>query len=290
MPSRFRWLPGRGRLLVSTDLHGNGADLRALRAVYKALCAEQPESATGLQTHWALLGDLVHGPDDAARSEQPELYGYPDESPGMPAQVLALMAEHPDRIHYVLGNHDHGHVGGPHTGKFYDDEVLALEARLSESEKIALRGLFSTAYLALAAPCGVLLSHGSPDHTLQRPTDLDDIPLEVGRATPYQRRILDTFLRSYGQRPDVTTRLLARFGSEPRLSLVVHGHDRDESGYFTDGENQVCPVIFGALRENKRYLVLDLAARYASASDLREGIEIRRLHPLEVPMGAAPGS
>jgi hypothetical protein len=283
MPSRFRWLPGRGRLLVSTDLHGNGADLRALSAVYKALCAERPEpeaeTEPDTETHWALLGDLVHGPDDAAREDQPELYGYPDESPSLPAQVLELMAEHPDRIHYVLGNHDHGHVGGPHTGKFYDDEVLALEARLGEAERAALRALFSSAYLALAAPCGVLLCHGSPDHTLRRPTDLDDIPLEAGRATPYQRRVLDTFLRSYGQRAEVTARLLARFGSEPKLSLVVHGHDRDESGYFTDGDNQVCPVIFGALRENKRYLVLDLGARYASAGDLREGIEIRRLYP-----------
>lgn len=283
MPSRFRWLPGRGRLLVSTDLHGNGDDLRALRDVFLALCDERPGTEVGTEdateVHWALLGDLVHGPDDAARAEQPELYGYPDESPAMPAAVLALQAQHPDRIHYVLGNHDHGHVGGPHTGKFYDDEVLALEQRLDESQRAALRCLFSSAYLALAAPCGVLLCHGSPDHTLQRPTDLDDIPLEVGRATPYQRRVLDTVLRSYGQRQDVTARLLLRFGSEPPLRLVVHGHDRDELGYFTDGENQACPVIFGALREHKRYLLLDLGARYESVHDLREGIEVRRLYP-----------
>lgn len=273
MPPRFCWLPGRGRLLVSTDLHGNGEDLRALRAIFLGLRQQEPE------THWALLGDLVHGPDGSARQERPELYDYEDESPGLPGEVLRLQAEHPGHVHFVLGNHDHGHVGGPHTAKFYDDEVLALEARLGPSERAAQRALFGAAYLALAAPCGALLCHGSPDHTLQRPTDLDDVPLEVARCTPYQRRLLEGFLRCYGQRGDVTERLLARFGPEPLLRFVVHGHDRDESGYFTEGGNQACPVIFGALRPNKRYLLLDLAARYASVGALREGHEVRRLYP-----------
>jgi hypothetical protein len=55
------------------------------------------------------------------------------------------------------------------------------------------------------------------------------------------------------------------------------GHDRDENGYFTEGGNQVCPVIFGAPRHNKRFLVLDLEARYAGVESLREGIEIRKV-------------
>ena len=60
--------------------------------------------------------------------------------------------------------------------------------------------------------------------------------------------------------------------------LVVHGHDRDESGYFVENGNQVCPVIFGAPRQSKRFLVLDLAGRYEGPGGLREGVEIRRVH------------
>lgn len=273
MPSRFMWLPGRGRLLVSTDLHGNGEDFRSLRALFLRLLSEDPD------THWALLGDLVHGPDDFARAENAELYDYPDESATLPDEVLRMQVAHPHRVHYVLGNHDHGHIGGPHTGKFYDDEVQHLESCLDAEQRASLRALFSSAYLALAAPCGVLLCHGSPDHALQLPTDLDDIPLDIARCSPYQRRVLESFLRSYGQRGDVTERLLARFGTEPPLRLVVHGHDRDEAGYFAEGDNQACPVIFGAPRANKRCLVLDLGRRYESVHDLREGIEIRRVHP-----------
>jgi hypothetical protein len=63
-----------------------------------------------------------------------------------------------------------------------------------------------------------------------------------------------------------------------RVNLHIHGHERDESGYFTEYGNQICPVIFGAPRENKRYLLLDLAGTYRSFEDLREGLEIRRLY------------
>jgi hypothetical protein len=59
---------------------------------------------------------------------------------------------------------------------------------------------------------------------------------------------------------------------------VAHGHDRDEAGSFTEGGNQVCPVLFGAPRGNKRYLRLDLAAAYRRVEELREGEEVRRLY------------
>ena len=62
------------------------------------------------------------------------------------------------------------------------------------------------------------------------------------------------------------------------LRVVVHGHDRDEWGFFYEGETQLCPVIFGATRANKRYLRLDLGARYESAQALREDTEIVRLY------------
>ncbi len=61
--------------------------------------------------------------------------------------------------------------------------------------------------------------------------------------------------------------------------MVIHGHDRDVGGYFTEGGNQACPVLFGAPRSAKRYLRLDLGASYQGVEGLREGLEIRRLYP-----------
>lgn len=180
----------------------------------------------------------------------------------------------------MLGNHDHGHVGGPHTSKFYPDEVEALEATLSPAQIQRLRGLFASALLAVVAPCGLLLCHGSPDESLVDVAALDAIPLELREASPEGRGVLRTLLTSYGQ-SDATARQMlgqvSRAGGWD-LQVVVHGHDRDERGFFHEGTTQVCPVLFGAPRAAKRYLQIDLGARYRQASDLRDGIELRHLY------------
>jgi len=60
--------------------------------------------------------------------------------------------------------------------------------------------------------------------------------------------------------------------------MLLHGHDRDRGGWFVEGGNQGCPVLFGAPPAEKRFLRLDLAASYQSVDHLREGIEILRLY------------
>lgn len=264
---RSKILPRRGILLISTDLHGKRDSFEALRARFEALRAVERE------THWALLGDLVHGPSAAARARSP-LYDYDDDSPALIDAVFELRERFPEHVHFVLGNHDHGHVGGPHTRKFHDDEVLALEARLSPTQHERAQRLFGEALLALAAPCGLLLTHGSPSAELHDLRQLDALALDA------RSELLRSLLTDYGQRGEVTARMLAQVSATSGLDLrvVVHGHDRDESGIFVEGGNQVCPVIFGAQRALERCLVVDLAARHDDAAALREGLEILRVH------------
>src|SRR5262249_39037200 len=153
------------------------------------------------------------------------------------------------------------------------------EASVGLAGVAALRRLFEPALLAVLAPCGVLMAHGSPGDDLRDLADLDAVTFPD--SDPYRRRLLDSFLTSYGQQTEGSARLLATAarGAGVGLSLVIHGHDRDEAGYFTENGNQVCPVLFGAPRPNKRYLLLDLAARYREVADLRAGVEVRRLYP-----------
>ena len=107
---------------------------------------------------------MVHAPDESARRRVPEWYDFPDESLAIVEGIRALREEHAGHVHFVLGNHD-------------------------------------------------------------------------------------------------------------------HGHDRDSNGWFVENGNQLCPVIFGAPRENKRYVLLDLSRRYQGVSELRDEEEIRRLYP-----------
>lgn len=274
--TRVRILPDHGRLLISTDLHGNREDFERLRAVF----VEQREAADDPATvHWALLGDLVHGPSDRARARDPERFGYEDQSPWLVEAVIELRERWPDNVHLLLGNHDHGHIGGPHTSKFYADEVVALEQRMSGEAIARMKALFGDALLALAAPCGLLLCHGSPDEQLDSlatlaaidPSDEPDVA---------RRSILRSLLTSYGQRGETTAALLRQLSSpELELRVVVHGHDVDLGGWYVEHGNQACPVLFGAVPALRRYLLIDLGRRYARAEELREGVEVLRLYP-----------
>lgn len=274
MPRRHLVLPSRGVAVVNTDVHGNLEDFARLETLFRAERAVEPE------THWVILGDVVHGPDAEARRSQPELYDYPDGSMEIVDRIRALREEAPEHVHFVLGNHDHGHVGGHHTQKFYEDEVEALEGRLSGEEKARMHALFGDALLAVAAPCGVLMTHGAPDDSLQDLEFLDAIPLSIRDMKYAQRMVVRSLLTSYGQPDHVAKKMLDQVSAASGLTLgvVIHGHDRDPKGFFVEGRHQLCPVIFGAEKKDKRYVRLDLSASYADAHALRDGEEIRLLY------------
>lgn len=272
-PRRVAVLPAEGTLLVSGDLHGNGADWRALVRRFE----EERQRAPDQETHWVLLGDAVHGPDEEARRREPELYDYPDESWPIVDELAQLQRGHPGLVHYVLGNHDFSHVGGPRTSKFWPDEAAHLESMLSPEERERLKAFLGRALLAVAAPCGVLLTHGSPDASWTSLDALDFVALPPEREEHWRQ--LNSLLTSYGQQREETERLLEVVrASVPGVRMVVHGHDRDPAGWFTEGGNQLCLALFGAPRANKRYLRLDLAARYERVEELREGVELLRVH------------
>jgi hypothetical protein len=286
MTDRVRILPNHGQLLVSTDLHGNREDFDRLLALYVRMRDTAGKEGRDPNTvHWALLGDLVHGPSPAARERDPVRFGYIDESAFLVEALIELRERWPDNVHLLLGNHDHGHIGGPHTAKFFSDEVVMLERRMHPREIDRMHGLFVDAFLALAAPCGLLLCHGSPDDQLASLDELAIIdPMDEPMLT--RRGILRSLLTSYGQLGDTTDRMLKQI-SRPGLELrvVVHGHDVDLDGWYTAHGNQACPVLFGAPPAKRRYLVIDLAARYERAEALREGCEVRYLYPELVARG-----
>lgn len=273
-------LPAHGQVLVSTDVHGDGHAFRALEARWRSARASVP------QTHWVILGDIVHGPSPEFRRRQPELYDYQDESAWIGERVIALQDEAPDLVHFVLGNHDYAHIGGPRTRKFYQDEAETLEAQLRPPARERLRALFERAALAVSTPCGVLMTHGAPNEALRDLSVLEELE-SFPPTAPLLEEILDGVLFAYGQSGDVIDAVCAACSAAPGyphdrpLRVVVHGHDRDEEGWFTEAHNQFVPVIFGAPRQNQRHLMLDLTAYYRDVSDIRDGLELQRLFPTE---------
>jgi serine/threonine-protein phosphatase PP1 catalytic subunit len=263
--SKLLKLPDDGRLLVSTDLHGNLEDFETLRDVW----------ARDTDQHWLILGDIVHGPSDEAAAARPELCGYVDESPRLVREIASLCAEYPN-VNVLLGNHDWSHIGGPTTRKFWTNEAAHLESIMSTDEVEAMHRFFHEAYLFASAPNGLFFSHGAAGVA---PDDLGLLEhLKFDSRQLADRAVMNSAMCAYGQ-DDETMKLFLGTMSElvdAPLHVLVHGHDRDEDGWYTEGEHLACPVIFGARRNAKAYLELDLSESITHPDALERAL--RRLY------------
>ncbi len=268
-------LPASGRLLVSTDLQGNLRDFRALATLFEA------RRAQGEALYLLFLGDLVHGPT-IPREHWPSHLGeyYQDASDDVVVELLALRERHPGCVHALLGNHEHAHVGGPPTSKFWEDEATHLEHRAGPARTALIRGLFATFPLVALAPCGVVFTHGAPSAA---PTTIEEIEaVEYGGHQDkwfdeiFAVPVLGPLLWSRWAEPVQARAFAAALGAR----LCLFGHDVAVEGFERIGEEQLLfSTSYGLVDGRKVYVELDLAARYESVAELQEGREIRPLFP-----------
>jgi hypothetical protein len=269
---RLLRLPAKGRLLVATDLQGNLGDFRQLVKRFRA---------AGEDAQLVITGDLVHGPDDETFEHWPDHLGsrYPDESPALIDAFIAERERAPGRVHCLLGNHDHAHLGGPVTSKFHDDEGGVLEEKLGPAGTEKLRALVRTFPLVALAPCGAVMLHGAPSAEIDDPKELEVAGLdgyrEFGIEHFLQVPVLGALLWSRYATPAQSKRFLEAFGA----TVALYGHDVVREGYAKEGDDQLCfSTSFGLYDELKVYVSLDLAAKYPNVHALRPGHEILPLY------------
>jgi hypothetical protein len=260
-------------LLIGTDLQGNLADFRRLEAHFLA---------AGDDAWLVLTGDLVHGPSEEAFAHWPDFLGTPyrDESPALVEAFLDLQARAKGRVHCLLGNHDHAHIGGPRTSRFHEDEAAALEARLDTAGRARLQAAVRDFPLVGVAPCGVVLLHAAPSANVVHRDDFDALRLDG-----YQ----DLFSIDFARVPLLGPLLWSRMATESEAerfvralggAVAVYGHDVVREGYAKDGPRQLCvSTSFGCVDAVKTYVEVDLAQRYESVDDFRDGVELKRLVP-----------
>ena len=270
--NRLLKLPAHGRLLVGTDLQGNLGDFQRLAHHFRA---------AGDDAQLVLTGDLVHGPDDETMRVWPDHLGtaYRDESPALIDALLEEQRRAPGRVHCLLGNHDHSHIGGPVTSKFHDDEGAVLEARLGEAGTGKLRALVSSFPLVAWAPCGAVMLHGAPSAEIDAPAQLEGVSLQG-----YRDFSIEHFLRI----PVIGALLWSRYATPAqsrsfnaafKATFALYGHDVVREGFVREGEDQLCfSTSFGLFDEDKVFVSLDLSARYPNVQALREGSEILPLY------------
>jgi hypothetical protein len=267
---RLLKLPARGRLVVGTDLQGNLRDFQQLMRHFEALD----------DAHLVLTGDLVHGPDEQTADQWPDYLGTPfrDESPALVDALIEAQARHQGRVHCLLGNHDHSHIGGPATSKFYADERAALDARLGTDGRERLRALIATFPLVATAPCGAVMLHAAPSAAFESAEQLETLELD-GYGDWHFNDLLNVPLLGpllWSRR--ATAAESARFLKAFDGTVALYGHDIVREGYARDADDQLCfSTSFGLFDRDKVYVELDLAAHYQDAHALREGREILKL-------------
>jgi hypothetical protein len=269
-------LPDHGRLLVATDLQGNLRDFDRIADLFRAAIVETEGDA-----HLLFTGDLIHGPH-LEPNEWPDFLGeyYRDESAAVVWGLESLRARFPNRVHAILGNHEHGHIGGPHTAKFAMDEVILLESIIGPEASQHLQAVFKHFPLVAVAPCGVVFTHGAPaaaiesidevfaanvqEITVEHPPDIFSVP------------VIGPLLWARSAPPAVARKFLAAMGGK----VAIFGHDVIPEGYERIGDEQmIVSTSFGVPDANKVYLDIDLGTTYRSVHDLKEGREILPLYP-----------
>lgn len=283
---RLITLPGEGTLLVATDLHGNLADFHAIATLFETLTSASP--AGGNPVHLVLTGDLLHGPL-ADPEDWPEHLGtyYRDESPELLRAAQQLQRNHPGRVHYLLGNHEHAHIGGPRVAKFHVDEAFRLGQELGPEDATALiKWLRSWPLVALAPRAGIVATHGAPHAQITGPAQLERARLTGFAQTPI------TAMADTGPvgallwaRTTSTERATAFLRAvHPDARVAVFGHDPVREGHVIEREPLLCiSSSFGCHDGDKVYLQWDLAEPATSAADVAAR-GLRRLYPAAQPV------
>jgi hypothetical protein len=220
-------LPAGADVLVAGDMHGSVENLRLL--LRRADLAAFPNRHLVLQ-------EVVHGP-----------FRYPaggDKSHQLLDLVAALKCQYPERVHFLLGNHELAEWQGQRIAKGLDNQndlfVLGVENAYGDAAiqiLAAYKELFAAADLAVVTANRVWLSHSLPslrglptfDAAVLERDELRFEDLHVGGSV---------FALVWGR--DVSEANAEAFLARVDADLLVTGHiPCPDEGYMTPNPRQL---------------------------------------------------
>lgn len=249
-----------------TDLQGNVRDFVAVERIF--------EEALGASGGAVLVvtGDLVHGPEIPPELWPPHLGTYyHGDSAELLARARALSERHPGRVHFLLGNHEHAHAGGPIVSKFFPNEAERLEQLLGVEEAVELRQWVSTwPFLAIAPSAGLCMMHAAPHVAVDSREELEALPLAVAEDEEIDIDDRATIVALLWARSTSSERAHAFLRAiDPRLRVTVYGHDVAHCGFAIDREPLLCiSSSFGCFDGDKLYLDWDLRRFAETAAEV----------------------
>lgn len=249
--------------MVATDLQGNLGDYETIERRFETA------RSTRSDVFLLITGDLVHGPEIPKDVWPPHLGAfYQGDSAGLVKRAQQLKQRHPDHVHFLLGNHEHAHVGGPVVSKFFPDEAERLEGLMSPEDASAFRDwIRDWPFVAIAKDAGLCFTHAAPFAPIQSAEELDKLPLLVNVEDEVDLEGRSMIIALLWARTASSERAHAFLRAlHPSLRVAVYGHDVANEGYAIDREPLLCiSSSFGCHDGDKLILEWDLSVRAQSA-------------------------
>lgn len=238
-------LPDKGEVVVPGDIHGHRRNFE--RVVSYANLEKNPDRHLVLQ-------EIIHGgPED----EQGGCLSF-----DLLVDAVRLKLKFPDRVHFILANHDTAFITNSEVMKNGKEMNAAMRSAMrrrfgnktKEVESAIERFLFSQP-LAVKCANGIWISHSLPSDKMIEKFDFTifDRQLKVIDVV----RPNSAYLLTWGRRQSKET--IRLFAEKLGVVFFVLGHQVQESGWMSDNEKL---IIIDSQHNHGYLLLIDLAEKY----------------------------
>ncbi len=234
--------------MITADLHGHRRNFNAIKRI--AALDNHPRRHLVLQ-------EVCHG--------GPTYPNGGDMSHGMLEDVAKLKAEYPDRVHFLLSNHELAELTDYPILK--SKKMLNLMFRLglqemygpaTEKVRQAYQAFIRSCPLAVRLPGGVLVCHSAPEQTEVRGFDAGVLkrPLEALDLKEQG----DVFRMVWGR--DYRAENAKAFAKLVGARTLVHGHEPCPEGFSVPNDVQ---IILDCCGERASYLLIPTNKEFTQA-------------------------
>lgn len=246
-------------VMITGDIHGNRRNFNAIRKL--ADLDHHPR-------RHLILQEVCHGGAT-----------YPSNGGCMSHLVLEevakLKVQYPDRVHFILGNHELSEMTDYPIQK--NKQMLNLMFRLglqqmygpaTEKVREAAIGFLRTSPLAVRMPGGVFVSHSIPERVDGRSFDKHIFSRELNWSEYYERTGVFELVWGRDYRPENAKAFAEMMGAR----VLINGHEPCPDGYSTPNPTQVildccgdrgCYVILPTDREWSQKAIVERIQRLA---------------------------
>lgn len=237
--------PDKGDIVVVGDIHGHRRNFE--RATAYAALDKNPDRHLVLQ-------EIIHG-------------GPEDEKGGclsfeLLADAVKLKISYPDRVHFILANHDTAFINNSEVMKGGKEMNAAMRAamqrrfadRTKDVESAIERFLFSQP-LAVRTPNRIWISHSLPANRMLEKFDFSIFvrKLKINDIVRPNSAYLLTWGRGHNEKT------LEFFADRLDVDLFVLGHQVQETGWMSNNKNL---IIVDSQHNHGHLLHIDLARQY----------------------------